>query len=358
MRLHVLGLPHTQTTQAFSHCAFTGKVRRFAKMMKPLGYDCYHYGVGAPDSDGWAGYIPVMSPEEQAEMLPDRKPTDFIGGAPSGHLEDVFNMRLESILVSFVEQDDWICAPFGIGHLPALGRFGKQTIETGIGYTHGAFAAYRIYESSAVMHATIARESRKPWLTEWVVPNYFDADEWPMRPVDYQRASTRKSVLYLGRLTTDKGLDMVVEIARAMPHVLFTICGQGDPTPWLTLPNIVYLPPAIGRVRAELMHEQDVVICPSQYAEPFGGVAIEAMFAGIPALTSNHGAFLETMPEWCRCSELSEWVDRITTIANNGADEEEVRRDVDDRFSLSPVGALYDRIFQKLPGLARDGWRA
>jgi hypothetical protein len=36
-RLHVVGLPHTQTTSAFSSCAYTEKVRKFCKMMMDQG---------------------------------------------------------------------------------------------------------------------------------------------------------------------------------------------------------------------------------------------------------------------------------------------------------------------------------
>ena len=44
-RLHILGLPHTITSNEFSHCAFTGKVLRFGPMMLSRGFEVYHYGV-------------------------------------------------------------------------------------------------------------------------------------------------------------------------------------------------------------------------------------------------------------------------------------------------------------------------
>ena len=45
MRLHIPAIPHTITSQLYSHCAFTGKVLRFAPMMRSRGYQVYHYGV-------------------------------------------------------------------------------------------------------------------------------------------------------------------------------------------------------------------------------------------------------------------------------------------------------------------------
>ena len=45
IRLHILGLPHTITSNEFSHCAFTGKVLRFGPMMLSRGFEVYHYGI-------------------------------------------------------------------------------------------------------------------------------------------------------------------------------------------------------------------------------------------------------------------------------------------------------------------------
>lgn len=35
-------IPNTITSNEFSHCAFTGKVLRFATMIMSLGYEVYH----------------------------------------------------------------------------------------------------------------------------------------------------------------------------------------------------------------------------------------------------------------------------------------------------------------------------
>jgi hypothetical protein len=45
IRLHMLGLPHTITSNSYSHCAFTGKVLRFCEMMTKIGFEVYHYGI-------------------------------------------------------------------------------------------------------------------------------------------------------------------------------------------------------------------------------------------------------------------------------------------------------------------------
>jgi hypothetical protein len=52
IRLHLLAIPHTITRDEFSHCAFTGKVQRFAPMLQSCRasdgrqvFEVYHYGV-------------------------------------------------------------------------------------------------------------------------------------------------------------------------------------------------------------------------------------------------------------------------------------------------------------------------
>jgi len=42
--LMLKGLFHTCVTSKYSHCAFTGKVLRFSKMMKMYGYHVIEYG--------------------------------------------------------------------------------------------------------------------------------------------------------------------------------------------------------------------------------------------------------------------------------------------------------------------------
>lgn len=67
IRLHMLALPHTITRPEFSHCAFTGKVLRFAPMMRSRGYEVYHYGVATSES-GADVQIDVLSLQEWKEL--------------------------------------------------------------------------------------------------------------------------------------------------------------------------------------------------------------------------------------------------------------------------------------------------
>ena len=45
MKIHVLGVPHTKTTEEFSTCAFTQKTLTLCKMLTRRGHHVIHYGV-------------------------------------------------------------------------------------------------------------------------------------------------------------------------------------------------------------------------------------------------------------------------------------------------------------------------
>ena len=123
MRLHLPAIPHTITSAAYSHCAFTGKVLRFPRMMRSVGYEVYHYGVEGSETD--AVNIDLLSREEwedlrrqsYAELYPDRemRAQDFVGdlahiGTP---LYREFNRRLRAALLALSR---------GRPRLPALRR--------------------------------------------------------------------------------------------------------------------------------------------------------------------------------------------------------------------------------------------
>jgi hypothetical protein len=110
------------------------------------------------------------------------------------------------------------------------------------------------------------------------------------------------AVGYLGRLSTDKGVDV---LARAMTTVV------GDPHLLLAGDTRYVDGAAVARVDAaldalgpravrlghvdpqELLRRVAVVVFPSVWAEPFGLVAAEAMAAGVPFVISDAGALPE-----------------------------------------------------------------
>lgn len=121
----------------------------------------------------------------------------------------------------------------------------------------------------------------------------------------------KKIILYAGRVSPEKGpLDLVHafgELRKIRRDVLLVLVGEirtgadrrGDYGRQLlaaceTVKDDCY---RVGTVDPAHIHEfyqvADLVVVPSEFEEPFGMVAIEAMAAGIPVLAANKGGLRE-----------------------------------------------------------------
>lgn len=78
-------------------------------------------------------------------------------------------------------------------------------------------------------------------------------------------------------------------------NVEFILCGQGDPTKYLTQLNIKYKEPLEGLERSKYLESLNVLLAPTYYVEPFCGVNVEAQLCGTPVISNDCGAFVETI---------------------------------------------------------------
>jgi glycosyltransferase involved in cell wall biosynthesis len=127
-----------------------------------------------------------------------------------------------------------------------------------------------------------------------VVYNAIDPDRREVPPVPVGD----RMVLFLGRITLQKGPDYFVEAARRVlekePNVTFVMAGQGDMLPRvieraaeLGLGRHMLFPGFVDRDRAAALYESaDVFVMPS-VSEPFGIVPLEAMDRGVPVIVSR-----------------------------------------------------------------------
>lgn len=358
MRIHLPGLPHTVTDEAHSHCAFTGKIQKFPAMLATLPgqpYEVIHYGVEGADVA--CEHVSIMSRGEQLSLMGDVDDRAFMAdrmGGTDSPLFVEFNRRLRAELMDRATLSDLVMVPFGYGHHQALKGLPYTLVESGIGYDdlYPSDKIFRVFESYAWLHYHQGKAGRWGKNYEWVIPNYFDVDAWEFDP-----AGDPDTVVYFGRVCDTKGLPTVVEIARARPDLRFVICGQGDPAPYLTLPNIEYRPPISGRARSAFLGRARCVLMPSTYVEPFGGVAVEAMMCGTPVLASPWGAFTETLEDQVtgyRCHTLGDWLAGLDGAVE--LDREYISARARRLYGYDRIATMYDRTFRQIADLRGEGW--
>ncbi|NMC36641.1 glycosyltransferase family 4 protein [Candidatus Beckwithbacteria bacterium] len=120
-------------------------------------------------------------------------------------------------------------------------------------------------------------------------------------------AKGRKLVIFMGRLTAQKGPDYFIaiasQIARAVPNVLFVVAGDGDMYNQIIMQSaqqnltgkLLYAGFLRDRQREFLYRRADLFIMPS-VSEPFGIVALEAAAAYTPIIISKQSGVSEVMP--------------------------------------------------------------
>jgi len=109
--------------------------------------------------------------------------------------------------------------------------------------------------------------------------------------------------------------------------------------------------------RAALMTNAIAVLAPTHYREPFGGVMVEAQLCGTPAITTDHGAFCETIEGRWRCGSHREFVEaarRAQTLSFG--ERAAIKARASRLFSLEPAAQRYHRYFQRLLDRFGDGW--
>jgi glycosyltransferase involved in cell wall biosynthesis len=377
IRLHMPGLPHTITIDEYSHCAFTGKVLRFAPMMISRGFEVYHYGVETSTSNAtkqidlltkqewqelriqsYKHLHPELSIEQVINHLSDQK--NFVGdlGNIGTPLYTEFNIRFHNKLKEHYRgpATDIICLPFGRANDAAFNNLNVVCVESGIGYPD-SYQGFRIFESYAIMHQTLQKESKHCQHYWFVVPNYYNILEWPLN-----LNPDKKTLGFFGRICQIKGLMIINELAGRFTNTDFIICGQGDPAPFIqSRSNILYKGPIHGKDRGLFLNNLTALLAPTMYVEPFCGVNVEAQLCGTPVITNDAGAFVETIEPFktgMLCHTLADFCLAVQMALDGKFDRQYIHNRAVKKYDMYNVAKQYEYVFKSIIDVSNgnNGW--
>jgi len=369
-RFHIMSLPHSKTVKNWGPCAFTMLTYRFCQMMMDCGHEVYHYGTEGSDPS-CTEHIEVLTEEVQKQAYGDwsqwkqlwiHNGKDLAYTTFRKNAVEQLDRRKEPGDILLISNGNWL------REISDKAGQGIATVEPFVGYL-GFFAKYRVFPSYAWMHHMYGKASNRPNTENFVIGNWYDAViPHFFDPDDYTFEEKKEDYfLYLGRLIERKGIHVAVDLCKRIGAKLY-VAGQPLYPDKLEQslkrvgvdgPNVEYLgvldEPSMDKWRSKAR----ALIAPSIYIEPFGLIVPEALLSGTPVITTDWGAFPETVKHGevgyrCRTMDDFIWaannVDKISPAA--------CREYAIANFSMERIGKAYHEYFVKVHDLFGKGWYA
>jgi glycosyltransferase involved in cell wall biosynthesis len=185
-----------------------------------------------------------------------------------------------------------------------------------------------------------------------VVYNGIDVDSFPFC------AEKDDYLLFLGRLSLEKGTHLAIEVARAVGQRLI-LAGKIDRVdrsyyeekvaPLVDCSLVTFVGEADGARKRELFAHARCLLHPVTWPEPFGLVMAEAMACGTPVIGLRQGS----VPELVHDGETGfvvESVDEMVTAVRclGEIDPFRCRSHVSERFSAGQMVAGYERLYEQI----------
>jgi glycosyltransferase involved in cell wall biosynthesis len=369
---HFLGMPHTTTHPMHSHCAYTMKVLKALKMFSRRGHRCIDYSNEGALVPPGVEHVDIFTEAERASYFGafEKQKLHHIDWDPSKPYWVEHNRRLVEAIKPRVSKGDFLMtlsgncqvAPVGDAFPGSYGgtAFGPMMVEWGIGY-YGTQSVYRVFESHSHREWVMGAAGHKVEAnSSAVVHNFFDVDDFPIDPPATERTKpiidAGPYYLFLGRVIQDKGIDIALDTMKDLGGHRFVIAGSGEwssPLP----PYVTLFGHANIEERASLMANAVALMNPTKFREPFGGTAVEAQFAATPAITTDQGAFCETVRAPWRCASHREFLEAARYAQTLSTAERRVFRvRAKAMFSLEAIAPQYERYFQRLMDRWGAGW--
>lgn len=171
-------------------------------------------------------------------------------------------------------------------------RAAYRTLNTALFGVKRLFHRSRVNKWISVSRSTAAAY-REHGIPTTVLPNFTRIST--EAPLCFEN---RQGILFLGRLTEEKGLRHVLELPNHLPQYPIMIAGDGPLSAEVErsasrFSSVTYLGKLDGSAVARQLASARLVVMPSLWREPGPLTALEAMSAGTPVIAYNTGGLAE-----------------------------------------------------------------
>jgi FkbM family methyltransferase len=372
---HLLGTfnaPNTLRDEGIGN-AFGTKVVNMAKILKKLGHKVIFYGVEGSDVE-CDEFVQVSTLDDLKKTYGEWDKTKIYKENYGDYCHKIFNLNCIREINNRRRVGDFLLLCHGTFHKEIADAVNiPDTIEIGIGH-RSSFARFRIFESEFQRAWTYGREDNdlnpnpipgnrgkgNGNFYDCVIPGFFDPDdfEYCAQKDDY--------FLYLGRVISLKGIFIAQQVCEKLNKRL-VVAGFGydkdanavDNKAFedlLKMKNVEYVGFAGKEKRKELMAHAKALFLPTLYLEPFGYVVIEANLSGTPVITTDFGAFPETVKDGYngfRCRNFKEFCEAAKNVETLSPCD---CRKWGLKYTLDKTAPLYKRYFTHILNLIGKGW--
>lgn len=195
-----------------------------------------------------------------------------------------------------------------------------------------------------------------PWVG--TCPNGIDPSRYPFHPDD------DGYLLFLGRMSPDKGVHRAIEVARAArtPLVIAAKCREPSEHEYFATvvrpllgPDVMHLGEVAHGDRVRLLQGARALLFPIDWDEPFGLAMIEALACGTPVVATRRGAVPEVVDDGVTGIVVDDWRAMVDALPRaDRLDRRAMRDAVERRFSPEPFVDRYLDVYERVLGeLAR-----
>lgn len=333
--IHLLSLPHTQTTKDFSWCAFTSLVINMATMMTKEGHKVILY----------AGEENEAECAEHVVCSEKPKNNDFFVPPWTYEYFALMNNKIIEEMKKRIQIGDLILESTSLQSVVADAFPRNISMEYAIGYG-GCKSPCRVFPAEAWRHEIYGRDAAARgedihtvmgYSSDAVIPHMINVDQFPEGKGD------GGYLLFVGRLGGMKGEWIAVETSKRT-GIPLKLAGPGTPPDYGE-----YLGVLQPEERAKVMGGAIATFAPSMFPEPFCLVVPEAQMTGTPTITTDWGAVTETNENGVsgyRCSTLNEFEQAVYDCQK--LDRKKIRERAISKYSLEAVAPQYTKFFHRL----------